>query len=87
VVILPDEPRKYGTSPEEAQRLEAQAESHESLIKRELDIMGLGPNIRILDAGCGTGEVTRKLVQLVTPGEAVGIDMGALFIETAKKLA
>lgn len=84
---MPDEPRKYGTSPEEAQRLEAQAESYEFLTKRELDIMGLGPNMRILDAGCGTGAVTRKIAQLVTPGEAVGIDMGALFIETAKKLA
>lgn len=86
---MSDKPRTYGWAelPEEAQRLEAQAKSLEPVTKRELEIMGLGPDMKVLDAGCGTGAVTRKIAQLVTSGEAVGIDMDALFIETAEKLA
>ena len=55
--------------------------------RAELEIMGLSQNMKILDAGCGTGAATRKIAQLVSPGEVVGIDIDAPFLETGKMLA
>jgi ubiquinone/menaquinone biosynthesis C-methylase UbiE len=86
---MSDKPRTYGWAglPEEVQRLEAQAKSMEAILNRELQIMKLTSNQRILDAGCGSGAVTRKIAQHVSPGEAVGIDIDPIFLENAKKLA
>ena len=40
---------------------------------------------RVLDVGCGLGDTTLRLAELVGPeGEAVGIDAGERFIETAR---
>jgi ubiquinone/menaquinone biosynthesis C-methylase UbiE len=40
--------------------------------------LGLRPGMRVLDAGCGTGEVLRWLAQAVEPdGLAVGVDLSA----------
>jgi SAM-dependent methyltransferase len=43
------------------------------------------PGARVLDVGCGLGDTTLRLVELIGPeGEAVGIDVGERFIETAR---
>jgi ubiquinone/menaquinone biosynthesis C-methylase UbiE len=43
--------------------------------------------MRVLDAGCGTGVVTRRVAVKVSPGEVFGVDMDSLFIQEAKELA
>ena len=40
---------------------------------------------RVLDVGCGFGDTTQRIAELVGPtGEAVGVDAAARFIETAR---
>ncbi|MDQ3933377.1 MAG: class I SAM-dependent methyltransferase [Actinomycetota bacterium] len=40
---------------------------------------------RVLDIGCGFGDTTRRIAELVGPeGEAVGVDAAARFIEAAR---
>jgi ubiquinone/menaquinone biosynthesis C-methylase UbiE len=42
------------------------------------------PGQRVLDIGCGFGDTTRRIAELVGPeGEAVGLDAAPRFIETA----
>jgi ubiquinone/menaquinone biosynthesis C-methylase UbiE len=42
------------------------------------------PGQRVLDVGCGFGDTTQRIAELVGPtGEAVGVDAAARFIETA----
>ncbi|MEX2195633.1 MAG: class I SAM-dependent methyltransferase [Thermoleophilaceae bacterium] len=43
------------------------------------------PGSRVLDVGCGFGDSTQRLAELVgAGGEAVGVDSSARFIETAR---
>jgi ubiquinone/menaquinone biosynthesis C-methylase UbiE len=77
----------YGGKLEEVLRLEAQGKVYHRLLEKEIDLLGLKPGMRVLDAGCGTGVVTRRIAVKVSPGEVYGVDMDPLFIEEAKKLA
>lgn len=45
------------------------------------------PGMRILDCGCGPGTITCGIAEKVAPGEAIGIDMGAGHLETARQRA
>ncbi len=46
------------------------------------------PGDRVLDIGCGFGDTTRRLAELVGPeGEAVGIDVSAPFVDLAAEEA
>ncbi|NWG11128.1 methyltransferase domain-containing protein [Candidatus Bathyarchaeota archaeon] len=72
---------------EEVVRLEAQAKAFERLLEKEFEIAGLKPGMKVLDAGCGTGAVARRMAAKVSPGEVYGIDIDSLFISEAKKLA
>jgi ubiquinone/menaquinone biosynthesis C-methylase UbiE len=82
-------PRKYAAAgrPEETIRLEAQAKALDQIIERELGILSLKPGMRVLDAGCGTGAVARKIASRVFPAETFGIDIDSSFIDKAKKAA
>jgi SAM-dependent methyltransferase len=67
-----------GHTPEEYDRLRAQARGWEAATGRLLDQVGLAPGASCLDAGCGPGETMRLMAQRVGPaGRVVGIDVDA----------
>ncbi len=86
---MSDKPREYAYAGqlEEANRLEAQAKAFGKIIEKELEFLDLKPNMNVLDAGCGTGAVTRRMAMKVFPEEACGVDVDPLFIDEAKKTA
>jgi SAM-dependent methyltransferase len=54
-------------------------------LRRLIDSLSLGPGMRILDAGCGTGEALHWLLQATeSAGEVVGIDLAAAHVNTAR---
>ncbi len=73
-------------SPTEWQRLERKTVSAETL--RQLDMVGLRPGMRALDAGCGTGAVARVMAHQVTrAGAVLALDRSAERLQHAKHLA
>ncbi|MQA76944.1 MAG: methyltransferase domain-containing protein [Streptosporangiales bacterium] len=49
-------------------------------------MMRLGPGVRVLDAGCGTGAATAELVAAVLPdGSVVGVDVSPDFLAVARR--
>ena len=53
--------------------------------KRALALYPPSEGQRVLDIGCGFGDTTQEIANLVGPaGEAVGVDAAARFIETAR---
>jgi SAM-dependent methyltransferase len=77
-----------GYSTEEERRLVQQAEIFEPLTVDVLRHAGIGSNMRILDIGCGVGDVSFLAARLVGPGGTVlGIDRGEESILTARRRA
>lgn len=72
---------------DEVARLEAQGKALSGILDKEFEVLGLRHGMNVLDAGCGTGVVTRKMAKKVSPGEAYGVDIDSLFIDEARKLA
>jgi ubiquinone/menaquinone biosynthesis C-methylase UbiE len=67
-----------GHTPQEYERLRGQARVWEDATGRLLDRVGLAPQARCLDAGCGPGETMRLMAHRVGPaGEVIGIDVDA----------
>jgi SAM-dependent methyltransferase len=65
-------------TPEEYERLRAQARVWESATARRLDQVALATGARCLDAGCGPGETMRLMAQRVGPsGHVLGVDVDA----------
>jgi SAM-dependent methyltransferase len=64
-----------GHSPEEYDRLRAQARVWQDATGRLLDRVGLGPGAACLDAGCGPGETMRLMAERAGPaGRVLGVD-------------
>jgi ubiquinone/menaquinone biosynthesis C-methylase UbiE len=64
-----------GHTAEERQRLIKQAAILRPLTERFLRDAGIGPAMRVLDLGCGVGDVSLLLAELVGPtGAVIGVD-------------
>ena len=57
------------------------AASSESFLKRT----GLRPGVRVLDVGCGSGELTGWMADLVGPAEVVGVDVDRTVLAIARE--
>lgn len=68
----------------ERRRLKMQAEALIPLTERMLKEAGIGPGARVLELGCGGGDVTVLLANLVGPaGEVLAIDRDPAQIDSA----
>ena len=83
------ETRRYRDAGNTAEvvRLESQARSMSHLVAQEFQLLNLRPNLKVLDAGCGSGAITRMMAKVVYPETIVGMDIDPVFIEEARKMA
>lgn len=54
---------------------------------RLLEAVGVSAGDRVLDIGCGNGEVTRDAARAATGGSALGVDLSSQMIAKAEELA
>ena len=55
-------------------------------LRRLIESLSLGPGMRILDAGCGTGEALHWLLEATeSAGEVVGIELAAAHVNSASR--
>jgi ubiquinone/menaquinone biosynthesis C-methylase UbiE len=77
-----------GHSPQELERLIAQARLYEPLARRFFREAGIVSGMRVLDVGCGAGDVSFLLARLVgLTGQVVGVDRAAEAVLTASRRA
>lgn len=77
-----------GHAPEELARLERQAAIFERPTLAMLQRAGLGPGQRVLDIGCGAGDVSLLVSDFVGPaGEVIGADRAPEAVSTARRRA
>src|SRR5262249_51529117 len=75
-----------GHSAHELGRLSAQAQLYAPFILAFLRAAGIAAGMRVLDVGCGGGDVSVLVAHLVGPtGEVVGIDRSAAAVEAASR--
>jgi ubiquinone/menaquinone biosynthesis C-methylase UbiE len=77
-----------GVSGQEQERLRAQGDAVGPMTLRLLTQAGIAPGMRVLDVGCGTGDVSLLTARLVGEcGAVVGIDREPAMVEAARKRA
>ncbi|MBV8964835.1 MAG: methyltransferase domain-containing protein [Mycobacteriaceae bacterium] len=77
-----------GHSDPEVQRLMLQARLYEAHTEQALRLAGLRPGMRVLDVGCGPGDVSFLAARLVGPaGSVLGVDAAADIVDRAKSRA
>jgi trans-aconitate 2-methyltransferase len=52
-----------------------------------LALVKIRPNLRVVDLGCGTGELTRQLADALPDSEVIGIDSSSQMLEKAQPFA
>lgn len=74
-----------GHSDDELHRLNLQGQLYRAPTLRALVDAGIGEGDRVLDIGCGSGDVTITAAELVgESGHVVGVDRGARAVESAQ---
>ena len=74
-----------GDAREELDRLEAQAEIFRDPTEDILRKAGIGPGMRVLDIGCGVGDVAQIAAELVGPtGSVLAVDLSDAALATAQ---
>lgn len=69
---------------EEAKRLERQAQFLAPLTRRLFEDAGITAGMKVLEVGCGAGDVVLLLAEIVGPrGTIVGVDTNPALLETA----
>jgi ubiquinone/menaquinone biosynthesis C-methylase UbiE len=72
----------------EVQRLLLQGRLYDDLTEHALRLAGLRPGMRVLDIGCGPGDVSFVAARLVGPtGSVLGVDAAPAMIELAQARA
>jgi SAM-dependent methyltransferase len=78
----------FGRSPDETRRLLLQSEIYAPATEHLLRRAGIAPGMRVLDVGCGAGDVTLAIARLVGPaGSALGVDANPDVLDEARKRA
>lgn len=73
---------------DEEQRLQAQSASFDPLTRRLFADAGLASGMRVLDLGCGAGNVSRLAAEIVGPeGSVLGVDRDPAAVERSQRLA
>lgn len=73
-------------SDREIRRLKHQADIVNPITRRILQFAGIGPGMRVLDVGCGAGDVSLLIAELVgDSGEVVGVDRAAAALAAAER--
>lgn len=68
-----------------AEEYDQQAAPHEQWAEQILARLELEGDETILDAGCGTGRLTKRLVERVPNGRVIGVDASATMLEKARE--
>jgi ubiquinone/menaquinone biosynthesis C-methylase UbiE len=77
-----------GASASEQERLERQASAFDPLTERIFRHAGIQPGMRVLDVGCGAGDVSLLVQRLVgRDGSVLGVDREAASLERAQSRA
>src|SRR5947209_17999430 len=77
-----------GRSQRETERLQRQGQLREPFTRRLFETAGLTMGMRVLDVGCGAGDVAFLAAKLVGPaGSVIGGDKNPSILETARRPA
>jgi ubiquinone/menaquinone biosynthesis C-methylase UbiE len=78
----------FGHSSRELERLSAQARLYEPFTRQLLEEAGIAPGMRVLDVGCGHGDVAFLAARIVGPsGHVVAVDKAPPAVEAARARA
>ena len=72
----------------EEERLIQQSQLYDAVTRRFLTEAGIGSGMKVLDIGCGPGDVALTAADLVgAQGSVVGVDVNPAILETAQARA